>query len=187
MKRIFIALPFDRKAANRLKAARDTFNKYSGILKTVSPEAYHITLKFFGEVSAPDCEILTESFKQLRFDLSPVNFTLQGLGYFKGPSGPSVIWAGFNSDISNILKIYQGIELFSSEFGYKKEKREFIPHLTLGRIKKNKKCPGNLIKYLENNKDTFFFESEFKKVVLFNSELTKNGPEYKELASIELK
>jgi RNA 2',3'-cyclic 3'-phosphodiesterase len=187
MPRIFIALPFNADIINdRVKDLYNYLNIFKE-LKVVSPENYHITLKFLGDCSEKQTNKITENLNDNIIDLKKIiPFSLFGLGVFPDLKNPNVIWAGIRTDESSINKLNQSIENFASNFGIKKEKNKFTPHLTLARVRKGTKINQNIRQYLVENKELFFFESAFKRLVLFSSTLTKEGPVYTELQSIQL-
>ena len=67
-------------------------------------------------------------------------------------------------------------------------KREIAdtPHLTLARVKSGRKISGDLLKFVEKNRNMRFGESAFRRLSLFSSKLTPDGPVYTELKAIHL-
>jgi RNA 2',3'-cyclic 3'-phosphodiesterase len=187
MPRLFIALPFNSILINdKVKELYNYLNKYDE-LKVVSPENYHITLKFLGECSEKITNKIKDSFNNTVIESKKIiPFTLFGLGVFPDLKNPNVIWAGIKTDESLINKLDQGVESFTSNMGFKKEKNKFTPHLTVARLRKGNKLNQNIRQYIVENKELFFFESSLNRLVLYSSTLTKEGPVYSEVQSIEL-
>ncbi len=186
MPRLFIALPFNNNKINeRIKELYNYLNNYKE-LKAVAPENYHITLKFLGECSEKTTDRIRENLSNDVIGLKKIiPYSLFGLGVFPDLKKPNVIWAGIRTDESSINKLNQNIENFASNFGFKKDKNKFTPHLTLARVRKGTRLNENIRQYLVENKELFFLESAFYRLVLFSSALTKNGPVYTELQSFE--
>ncbi len=187
MPRLFIALPFNSNLINdKVKELYNYLNKYDE-LKVVSPENYHITLKFLGECSEKITNKIKDSFNNTVIESKKIiPFTLFGLGVFPDLKNPNVIWAGIKTDESLINKLDQSVESFTSNMGFKKEKNKFTPHLTVARLRKGNKLNQNIRQYIVENKELFFFESSLNRLVLYSSTLTKEGPVYTEVQSIEL-
>lgn len=197
MPRLFIALPFNEanskenqkeqgsSGASPLNFVYTYLKNYNKELKVVSPENYHMTLKFFGECSNKTAEKIKDNFRNISVK-KKFFYKLSGLGVFPDLKKANVIWAGFKTDESLINKIINDIDNFASGIGFKKEKRQFMPHLTLARVRKGMTLNENLRQYIVENKEVFFFESVFKRIVLFESELKSDGPVYSELQSVEL-
>ncbi|MBN2403100.1 MAG: RNA 2',3'-cyclic phosphodiesterase [Spirochaetes bacterium] len=184
MPRLFIALPVNNIINDKTNEIYNYFNKYKE-LKVVPPENYHITLKFLGECSEKTANKIKDNFNDNLIDIKKIiSFTLFGLGVFPDLKNPNVIWAGIKTDETAINKLSQSVENFTSDLGFKKEKNKFVPHLTLARIRKGSKLNEQIRQYLVENKELFFFESKFNKLALYSSTLTKEGPVYTEIQSI---
>ena len=185
-RRLFIALPVnDERALQPLKPATAHLDRFGTILKIVPPENFHITVKFLGPVEPETAELLASEFRVLT-GLKKVGYRIDGIGAFPSAGNPSVIWAGINCDEQALGMILQAVEQFTSGYGFVPEKRKFSPHLTLARIKKEKKAPADLKNFLKRGQ-TFSGElHEFRELVLFESFLKKTGPEYKKISVITL-
>jgi len=187
MKRLFIALPIAKNDSKLLKPELDHLSKFSDVLKIISPDNYHVTLKFIGEIKKDDAVKLIDEFSRIHFTEPPIQFKLKGLGYFKGKEGPRVIWAGLKTDLDSINHLINDVNRMSPLAEFADDKSILKPHLTLARIKKNTMCPAELISYIDKNKNIEYFKSQFNRIVLYNSELKRNGPVYTEIKSVNLK
>jgi len=177
MLRLFFALPCDF-VQDFLLPVYGRLNAVSRALKTVAPENYHITLKFLGETKQEIFQLLRQDFQRLDIDCAPVPYTLRGLGAFPDIRRARVLWCGLDLDISSISMVQDAIEGLCAKYGYKKENRAFQPHLTLARTRRDMKIPASIVEYVAANRNTFFGESIFKRIVLFKSDLRRDGPEY---------
>ena len=70
------------------------------------------------------------------------------------------------------------IEELGEKCGFRKEARPFQPHLTLARVKREMTLPPECTAYVTSRKDTVFGRSVFDRIVLFKSELRREGPLY---------
>jgi len=184
MKRLFIALPLDEEGRKKLRVAWQTFERFDSTLKRVSPDQYHLTLKFLGDTSEETVRGLMESFSSLA-TVPAIHYSLKGLGAFPQVSSPSVIWAGIET--GPVLKtLVQKVEELALGLGFPREKRSFSPHLTLARVKRNRSVPGELVSYITENRETLFGNGIFRTLVLYESVLSKTGPQYTELATLSL-
>lgn len=185
-RRLFIALPIDDEQAVRsLDNVLNNLNKYQSLIKTVPADNFHITLKFFGTVDFHLADSITDSFLSLN-PLNKIEYTIKGIGAFPAVSDPSVIWAGLKCDEKPLGEIIRSVETLASESGFPPEKRKFIPHLTLGRVKREKTVPHELKSYLGKERDTLFASSVFSELVLFESILKNTGAEYKKIGVLKL-
>ncbi|MEO2116937.1 MAG: RNA 2',3'-cyclic phosphodiesterase [Methanocaldococcus sp.] len=166
--RLFLAIDIPEEIKEEIAKFQGQF-KMKGI-KLVEKENLHITVKFLGEV---DEEKLKEI---LNLDLSiqPVKIKLKTLGTFPNPNYIRVIWIGAYNE--NLIEIFKEIDKKLSNLGFKRE-REYVPHLTIGRVKfidNKKKLKDRIEKY----KDIDFGEFEVNHIKLYKSTLTPNGPIY---------
>jgi 2'-5' RNA ligase len=184
--RTFIALPVnDDNVIQSLTEVVDNLAKYRSILKMVLPVNYHVTVKFFGQVESNIVESLTESFLSLP-KLNMVDYHIDKISAFSTKTNPSVIWAGLKCSGEPLAKIINSINELALSFGFSAEKRNFIPHLTLARIKKNVNVPLELKNYINSKIELKFSSAVFNELILFESVLKNTGPEYKKLGVINL-
>jgi RNA 2',3'-cyclic 3'-phosphodiesterase len=75
------------------------------------------------------------------------------------------------------------IEEGCADLGFKKERRAFSPHLTIGRVRtaRNKQ---QLLDVIDAHKDTMFATEAVTAVVLKRSVLSPKGPTYSTLISV---
>jgi RNA 2',3'-cyclic 3'-phosphodiesterase len=175
--RLFFALPADG-IQDFLQPVYERLNTFPRALKTVAPENYHITLKFLGETKQEIFQLLHQDFQQLGINSQVVPYTLRGLGAFPDARRARVLWCGLDVNDSSICLIQNAIEELCVKYGFKKENRAFQPHLTLARTRKEMKTPVPLFEYITANRNTVFGESIFKRIVLFKSDLRRDGPVY---------
>ena len=183
--RIFIALPIEIDP-NKLDPVNEKLEQFNPILKVVPTKNYHITLKFIGDVNGDTYNDIISNFKQIKIPLKKIEYTLNGLGSFPGFSRANVLWCGIRCNLKATDQLKTIIEDFTSQFGINRDERKFKPHLTLARIKKNKKIPGELVDFFKNKIETNFGSGYFDKIILYESELTPKGSIYTELNSLLL-
>ena len=97
-----------------------------------------------------------------------------------------MLWCGLDLDVEALARARGSIEELSAGYGFKKEARPFAPHLTLARVRGDAKLPEELSRYFIENSATVYGESRFDRIVLFKSELRREGPVYTALEEIRL-
>jgi 2'-5' RNA ligase len=94
----------------------------------------HLTLKFLGDVSPANVELLTQML-QAKADLfSGFEIQLGGLASFPNLKRPRVLYIGIQAPAA-LEALQRGIDSDSRRLGYETEERGFSPHLTIGRVK----------------------------------------------------
>ena len=116
--------------------------------------------------------------------IEPFNIQLKGTGVFPNPNYIKVIWIGIQNG-EQIIPIAQKIDEKISKLGFKKEKRKFSPHLTIGRVK-SAKNKDKIIKIIDKYRDVQFADLKVEFLKLIRSELTPKGPIYTTIKEIKL-
>ncbi len=186
MKRLFAALPIEGEILGSLEEVYRYFAGQRAYLKAVAPEQYHITIKFFGECAPLLAKDVEDGFRAVTVDTGRIPFRITGLGAFPNPRRANVLWLRVDTDSAMIGRIKERVEKYSSALGFKREERDFIPHLTVARARKGIALPEELVRYVEQRGISFLGESSFSRLVLYSSKLTPDGPVYTELHSIAL-
>lgn len=184
--RLFIALPVDGSSVT--ESLGDIYRdlcKYGSILKAVSPENLHITMKFLGDVDEGKSSEMIKLFSSLEGN-GRISYTLKGIGCFPSISAPSVIWAGVHCDMKKMSDLFVKVEEFCSSFGFEKDTRRFTPHLTMARVKRGRDVPAGLKDFIRNSRERAFADAVFDRLVLFESKLDSTGPEYTARAEVKL-
>ena len=99
--------------------------------KWVDEDDLHITLRFFGDVSARMANELTSLLADIEVD--GFELRLEGLGTFGG-SDPRVIWAGV-SDSPGLELLARANDRAARAVGLAAEPRAFKAHVTLARLR----------------------------------------------------
>ncbi|MCS7134266.1 MAG: RNA 2',3'-cyclic phosphodiesterase [Candidatus Pacearchaeota archaeon] len=172
--RCFIAIEISEKAKEELLRVQKEFK---GIIegKFVEKENFHLTLKFLGEVSNYEINQLKQELRKIRFNKFIAK--LGSIGYFT-PSFARVLWVSLEPK-DNFVELHEKVESLLRNFNIKKEKRKFMPHVTIARIKNIKKKEKFFEKIEKIKIEPIDFE--ISSFVLNKSVLTEKGPIYEKL------
>jgi len=178
----FIAI--DIGVSSRIVEIENEIKKTAANVKLVKPENMHLTLKFLGDTNEELVDEIEKIMKESVEGIEPFNIQLKGTGVFPKPNYIKVIWIGIQNG-DQIIPIAQKIDEKISKLGFKKEKRKFSPHLTIGRVK-SAKNKDKLIKIIDKYRDVQFSDLKVEFLKLKRSELTPKGPIYTTLKEIKL-
>ncbi|UCF12356.1 MAG: RNA 2',3'-cyclic phosphodiesterase [Thermoplasmatales archaeon] len=178
----FIAIDIN-VTPNVLNLLQDITNSNADV-KLVEPQNIHITLKFLGDVQEDNIDEIEQIMENSVKEIDPFTLKLSGTGVFPNQNYIRVVWIGIK-DAEIIETISTSIDERLSQLGFKREKRGFSAHLTIGRVKtaKNKQL---LLKAIERYKDFEFSTQEVKSIKLKKSDLTPKGPIYTTLREVKL-
>ena len=152
-----------------------------GDVRWVRPEAIHLTLKFFGDISECDVANISAAAGKAAAEVGPFDLAIGGAGVFPDPHRPRIIWLGMSGEVARLVNFQQGMECALREIGFPQEERPFRPHLPLGRIKTPKGMTG-LAKALEKGETYTAGRFTASGLGLFKSDLTPRGAIYTRLA-----
>ena len=135
--RAFIAIELPASIQKKLGEVIDGLkSQNTDVIRWVSPHNIHITLKFLGDVSTNNLQVLTQILGSEVSRYHAFEITVGGLGAFPNLRQPRVVWVGVQAP--PILESMQrGIEGETRRMGYVAEERPFSPHLTVGRMSHN--------------------------------------------------
>lgn len=184
--RSFLAFDIDPKVRAKLGALISDFQKKGKGVKWTEPDKLHVTLKFFGDVEEDVLRNIHERLKDGLVDEHVQKLFCQGIGVFPNWKYPRVIWAGFGGDVDPVIELQGRIEKLLHGFPIEKDKRAFRLHLTIGRAKEISSASG-LIHLVEGLGPIEFGEVVVDRVTIYKSVLTKEGPVYTPLYTIEFK
>ncbi len=184
--RTFIAIDLSPEIKNRITAAVRALKPLAADIKWVVPENYHLTLKFIGEASEEQVEIIKNVLDEVVEKHRGFNLAARGTGSFPpGQSRMRVIWVGLEAG-PELFSIQSDLEELLSRKGFEREERAFSPHLTIGRAREPRK-QERLKAELERLSGQEFGAMEVKEIEIFQSILRPQGPEYRIISRHQLK
>ena len=99
----------------------------------IDAENYHITLRFIGDVDERTADSVAESLEMI--SRPSFSVALSGLGSF-GSRKPHCVWAGMTMT-GEISDLQSELERRMQRIGLEPERRKFVPHVTLARLKRS--------------------------------------------------
>ena len=153
-------------------------------IKWVEPENIHITLKFFGET--PDHHIpgISIALQEASRKNNPFGFSIINTGIFGSSYHPKVIWFGIEPT-NKIIQLSSCIFSALERIGIEKDRQNFVPHLTIGRIK-TLEDKAFFQKVMVQYRDGFIQKEEVSEFHLIESQLSPKGPRYAVIESYPL-
>lgn len=133
--RLFIAALIPEQIQRLLSLYIGTLKQAVDGVKWEKPEKLHVTLNFLGDVDQSRVKEISSLLSQNTQNCSPFQLSTTLFGAFPNLRNPKVFYAGLSQN-KEMSKFHSLIEDGLSEFGFERESRKFIPHITLGRVKK---------------------------------------------------
>lgn len=176
-KRVFLAFTIkpDRPLADKIKHLQNKLSTYH--IKWVSADNFHVTLFFFGELTAEQIDTVRNLLHEALNDSPTFSFSIPSPGIFRDRREPRVLWLGIEATDELVL-LKNEIDKAVAPLGFIPDNKVFSPHLTLGRFAPRQKISPPLrtaLKELQSAKAIVCYVS---KLVLFESKQTQTGVRY---------
>lgn len=181
--RSFLAIELAEDLIPKILDVQKEFKKTNTNIKYVSSQNMHFTLKFFGNIDLDMIEDIGHAVERTIKNYSSFDLIIKNCGCFPNKNVIKVLWLGLE-DGSPIKDLQKDLDNEFKKLGFKKE-RNFISHLTIGRVKspKNKKEIRETIEKLENIE---IGQMKVSRISLKKSTLTPQGPIYEDIKVFEL-
>ncbi len=187
--RTFIALPVPPALGDQLTRLQSLLAPKVPTARWSSTLPFHMTLAFLGDVRDNDLNTVCKAVAEASLPFSSFELRLESVGAFTSPARPRVLWAGLTTaDLTPLFELQRAIVKKVTDAGYRPDDQRFTPHVTLGRIRPDRRGPVTLDlttilqPYLTWSAGTF----RGGEVVTFASTLTPEGPAYAQLARAPL-
>ena len=177
MARLFIALELSKEQKLEISALQKKSKAYLDGVRWVKPEGLHLTLKFLGETDADKIAPVKKALDQVSSTVTGFEIAYGKSGVFPSPKKARVFWVGLRAGVEAVSALAAKIEPAMSLCGFAPEKRQFTPHLTIGRARGLVK--EDLARRFLDEERTFITTPYLvKKVILYESKLTPRGAIY---------
>ncbi len=156
-------------------------------VRWVPAKNIHLTIKFLGDVSAANVDILEKILQAEAARHQPFEISVGELGAFPSARRPRVVWVGVQAP-AELIALQRGVEAEMIRLGYPPDERPFSPHLTLGRVSRNAR-PDEiraLSEILGQYKVGFLGATRAQSVNLYRSDLQPSGAVYTRLFAAAL-
>jgi 2'-5' RNA ligase len=178
--RTFIALELPPSLISLLAKVQENIQAMGLRAKWVRPDNIHLTLKFLGNINPADIEKIGRAMVGAVSEFETFNLVAAGIGVFPGVNRPRVIWVGLKGQVQLLFAMQRRLEDNLAVLGYKKEKRPFKGHLTLGRFRQNVNRE-TIRRVLQEFGNLASEEFTVRRVIFYKSDLKPTGAVYSEL------
>lgn len=172
--RLFISLAVPEKTRKAIKSRTSEIRSLRGV-KWESEEKFHITLRFLGGTRREKIPGIRSALKSCCGRFSPLVIKTDGVSALTRRRYPETLAVmAYGDDALYDLKNAIDSELEAT--GFEPEKRDFLPHITIGRVKKKMKLP-----------ELPRFELDFvaERICLMESELRSEEARHTEICGYE--
>lgn len=185
--RTFIAVDLSKGTKGKVKALQEEFALKAPGVKWVTPDNFHLTLLFLGEVEKKEVVAICRTVQKRARKHSAFGLDVEGLGAFPNLRRPKILWAGVTEGIEELKALHDDIEEALLELNqYRREDRAYTPHLTLGRLSAEDRAE-DWEPILAAHESWRGGSSTINEVLIMSSDMKRDGPEYSIIGRAALK
>ena len=182
--RTFLSIPIIKDIKSKKNMLYSTIEESKSSINWVQNSNLHLNVKFIGQTPEISIDKIIECVSKITSNIEPFNVEVSGTGCFPTSTRPKTLWLGVSGEIKPLIDMVRKIENKLFEIGFSKEKKEFIPHITVARIPYPQKVIPDVNIFLKSSYD--MIDLEIDRVQLFSSELLPNGAIYSLLKTFPL-
>lgn len=187
--RVFIAADLSLGAKRELCKFIETLRAKRWLVRWESEDKLHITLYFIGWVEAFRKNEIIEAVERGLVGIKSLSIKMGRMGAFPDFVQPRVIWLGIKGEQDKLVRLQKQIARELVACGFDREKRGWIPHLTIGRVKnearfRSRKELGRQLGKLEIKE--FKEETLVKSVSIYQSILGGEGSVFNKIREIPI-
>lgn len=184
--RTFVAVELALELRPRVMRLIEQFKPTSTKVKWVEEENLHFTLKFLGDLDLTDTHQVCKAVQEVTAELPSFPVDVGELGAFPSLEQPRTVWLGLTSGNDAFVALHDALDEALARLNFRTEKRKFVPHVTLGRVRSSPAGTTDLAERLVESSGHEIGPMSVEKVDVFSSKLTPKGAFYQRLGSGEL-
>ncbi len=184
-KRLFLAIPIQPSIEYITIFERLKHRLRMDMISWIDPHTAHLTLKFFGETPVDRIDKIIGAISKGLENTESFNFSLDKIGAFGSNHSPKVLWLGLEEP-EKVINLHDQLMKSLQSIRYFPDPGNFVPHITLGRVKKctDKQWFWDSVNEVKNKQ---IQEIEANKLILFESILQRKGAIHQPITVFDLK
>jgi 2'-5' RNA ligase len=178
--RAFVSIELTKEIRSNLEEIQREFRKLNSRVRWIKAESLHLTLSFLGNIEESQVEVISSKLENISKNHKPFEVDISGISYFGRARKPSSVWAKVEPT-DELKSLFEAI----CEGLGKLEDREFVPHITLSRVKETKGLKS-LVDKIEAKKKVQLGRLKVSRIHLVESKISHSGAVYSYLGEFLL-
>jgi len=174
--RTFISVTLPKKIVSLSEMLQTTVISKKANIKWVYPGNIHLTLKFLGHTPFEAADEINEALEKMVVNHSGMELNINETGCFPKIERPRVLWLGVGGQVSQLQDFVADLNNKLEKLGFPLDENEYIPHITLARIKYPPKDTPDISNFINTSYEPIKFN--INRIRFMSSELFPNGPIY---------
>ena len=184
--RTFIGVQVPTRVVNNVSRVIGKLDATGADYNWVVPDNLHVTLNFAGDVLDREVHELCRELKATIETHEPFELSLHGVDGFPNAQQPRVLWIGVDEGADSLANLNRDIEHTLSDWGVNKDRNDYTPHMTLGRVKKAGRWNEPMLDLVHRHRNHDGGTCSIDTVTVFSSFLDPGGPTYTPMSRIKL-
>lgn len=177
--RLFVAVDVPRELLAALEASTQDLRTRWPAARWVPIDNQHITLKFLGWVEPVRSADVVAAVEAVARRHEPAVVRTGVVGVFPTRRRARVLWVGLQDASGQLASLAADLEATLEPLGFRRERRDFTPHLTLARWP----TPRSVIDEPAIGRVPIEAPFDVDRMVLYRSHLSPKGPRYEALVT----
>lgn len=129
--RTFVAVDFNTELKKEILKLQTQLRNLavSGRWKYI--DNFHLTLKFLGEIEKSKVQDIKKGLDEVCGKTQKFCLNIDGLDFFPGNGCLRVLWLKLAGELESLHSLQSEIDIMLEKLGFEKEKRRYVPHVTI--------------------------------------------------------
>lgn len=147
----------------------------------------YLTLKFLGEVENVETPSICRVLEDVCGEFEPFELVFGGTGFLPDVERARTLTITLDDSTGSLSRMVGMLEERFADLGFKREPRDYVPHLTLGRVRSgSRRASESVIEKWQRHQDESLGAMTVDEVQVVGSFLDKRGPTYNIMNTVEL-
>ena len=184
--RTFIAVNASQRVTNNVARLIPRLEASQAGYRWVDKENLVVHLNSVGNVRDTELPDLLKLVKESVETFTRFELSMQGVSGFPSPEEPRVVWIGVDEGADSLKKIYDTLADALHHWGINRERKPYVPHMTLGRLDRSGRWNDALFETMHRlrNHDSGFCTVD--SISVYSSYQDRSGLTYTPMATIKL-
>jgi len=156
----------------------DSLKALTDNVRWTAPDNLHWTLQFLGDVTDEELYPICREVQRVAAKREPFPLQARGVNAFPSVEKPRTVWLGAGQGGEQLAGLQDDIEQHMAELGFRPDRQRYTPHLTIGRVQQGSHGGMPLSEKLRELADFDGGAMEVDEVLVYGSELSRDGPTY---------
>ncbi len=182
----FLSVHLSQRVTSNIANVIEKMAARSNAYNWSKPENLHVAVNFVGEIVDREVPEFCQTVKKFVQPFKPFELSLCGVKAFPSNEQPRTIYTAVDEGTEALVHMNRELTKMIQDWGFNKDKNQFVPHVTLGRLRRGQRpddAIGESLHRLRNHDSGF---CNVDAVVVNSSYMDTTGPTYTPMATIKL-